>query len=125
MQSHGKVIFEWQDDLLIVKPIGPFYEEGAIDVIETLKSSILSKKINAWSQLEIWEEDTLGSPFVMTSVKDFFIWCTEQGCRATAVIVKNSVQSELIERHYIGEIAVFRNESKAIEWLTKNSDTQR
>jgi hypothetical protein len=53
MQSHGKVIFEWQDDLLIVKPIGPFNEEGAIDVIETLKSSNISKKINAWSQLEI------------------------------------------------------------------------
>jgi hypothetical protein len=59
----------------------------------------------------------------MTSVKDFLIWCTEKGCRATAFVVKNSVQSEIIERHFIGEIAVFRNESKAIEWLTKNSDT--
>jgi hypothetical protein len=123
MQSHGELILEWKKDLLIVYPKGPFNEEGALDAIQSLKNAVLFRNIDNWARLEVWEEDTLGSPKVMNDVKELYLWCSEHGCLATAVVVKNSVQSSLVEKHFSGNIGLFNNEKEAIDWLTKYSDT--
>ena len=118
MQSHGELTLEWKDDVLMAYARGPFNDEGVEEVLDKIKNAILIKNSKSWSRLEVWDEDTLGSPAVMNSVKEYYRWCTEHGCMVTAVAVKNSLQRSYVES-FSGNIAVFSSKSEAIDWLTK------
>jgi hypothetical protein len=121
MQSHGEIILNWQGNVLIINPQGPFNEEGAVKAINTVKNSIHIKNRTSWSRLEVWGEDTLGSPTVMNSVKEFYLWCTAHGCKATAVVIKNDFQRNIIETYCSGNVGIFNNKDEATAWLTKNN----
>jgi len=123
MQSHGELTLEWKDDVLMIYPQGPFNEEGVVEVIDTIKNAVLIRNNQNWSRLEVWEENTLGSPAVMNSVKEYYRWCTEHGCIAAAIVVKNSVQRSYIEKYFSGNIAVFNSKKEAIDWLMEYSNT--
>ncbi len=58
----------------------------------------------------------------MNSVREYYRWCTEHGCMAAAVAVKNNIQRSYLES-FSGNIAVFCSKSEAIDWLTKYNKT--
>ena len=120
MQSHGNISIEWKQQLLIINAYGPFNEEGVLEIIDNLKQAILTKNIKSWIRLELWDLNTLGSPVVMNHVKEHFLWCEEQGCRATAVVVNNSLQRNLIEKDFLTNIGIFNSENEANAWLAVN-----
>jgi hypothetical protein len=51
-------------------------------------------------KLEVLDENTLGSLSVMKSAAEYNIWCAQNGCMATAIIVSNSVQQNIIEKKF-------------------------
>ena len=123
MQPHGELILEWKADLLIVHPKGPFNEEGVVDAIDSLKSAVKTYNSGKWFRLEVWEEDTLGSPTVMNDVKKLYFWCAKHGCLATAVVVRNSLQRDIIDKNFLGNIGVFKSKNEAMDWLSEQNDT--
>ncbi|MCW8833134.1 MAG: hypothetical protein OQK09_16900 [Colwellia sp.] len=122
MQSHGKLTLEWEGNVLVVTPQGPFNEEGAIEGITTLKETVLTTKVEKWTRLELWEENTLGSPTVIDYVRESYLWCVEHGCSATAIVVKNNFQHSLIEKYFTNNIGVFQNKRDAMDWLVNNDN---
>jgi hypothetical protein len=49
------------------------------------------------------------------------IWCAQNGCIATAIIVSNSVQQNIIEKIF-GNIKILNCKGKAFVWLRDNYD---
>ncbi|MCL6416248.1 hypothetical protein MIB92_11345 [Aestuariirhabdus sp. Z084] len=119
MRSHGKLALEWQGELLIVRPQGPFNEEGVAKARRHLIQSIKNSQHNYWLRLEIWDEESLGSPRVMAQVNELFQWCQDHGCQSTAVVVCNRIQAGIIESQFIDDIAVFDDTEHALDWLEK------
>lgn len=124
MNRHGQMSFSWSDDLLIVKPKGPFNEEGREYVNNRVKDVILNKGLKRWRRLEILDEETMGSPSVLGMVKDLYTWYEDNGCYATAVVVKNSLQIYVIEEMFQSRtVKIFSNISEAEKWIvSKNVD---
>lgn len=120
MQSHGEITIAWAEQLLVMYAYGPFNDEGAIDAIDSLKQSILIKNLESWCKLEIWDQDSFGSPFVMNHAKEYYLWCEERGCRATAVVVSTSLQRNILELDFLTNVKVFNSENKARAWLVEN-----
>jgi hypothetical protein len=121
MNSHGRITKKWEGNIFIINSEGPFNDEGVIEVIDEIKKSVISKRVSNWLRIEIWDDNTLGSPSVMKRAEDYNIWCSENGCQATAIVVSNSVQRHIIERTFLGNIKIFNSRNKAISWLNKSS----
>ncbi|MFT6900323.1 MAG: hypothetical protein ACJAXS_000485 [Colwellia sp.] len=117
MQSHGSISKKWKANVLIINSEGPFNDEGIIQVIDEIKKSVISKKLRNWLRIEIWDDNTLGSPSVMKCAEDYNVWCSKNGCKATAIVVSNSVQKNLIERTSLGNIKIFNSTNKATDWI--------
>jgi hypothetical protein len=121
MDMHGEVFFEWDGDLIKINSIGPFNVEGLSYSISMVKNSILSKNIKNWRRLEIWDDETLGSPECFVLAKDKAKWFIANGCYASAIVFSNSVQSSLLESAATGNIRFFEDESTAKKWLDEQS----
>ncbi|MEX1668173.1 hypothetical protein AB4876_04570 [Zhongshania guokunii] len=122
MQSHGEISLEWDGQLFTMYAYGPFNEEGVREVIASLKRAVLSENIESWVRLEVWDMDTLGSPLVFDYVKAYYLWCEEHGCRATAVVVNNIIQRNIIEKDFLTNIRIFKSKREAIDWLKDSGE---
>ena len=98
MNAHGEVSLEWDEDLLIIHTRGPFNEIGAQSSVLDIQSSIRNKNKTLWCKLEVWDDETLGSPSVVALIKEASTWYKDNGCFASAVVISNSIQSQLIQK---------------------------
>ena len=89
--------------------------------IDIIYSVITRLEINRL-QTEIEKIDP-NAFIVMNSVKEYYRWCTEHGCIAAAIVVKNSVQRSYIEKYFSGNFAVFNSKKEAIDWLMEYNNT--
>lgn len=117
MNAHGEVFLEWDEDLLIVHARGPFNEIGAESSILAIQSSIRNENRKLWCRLEVWDQETLGSPAVVALIKDAAVWYKENGCFASAVVISNSIQNQLIQKVTNEQTKTFYDKSEAIQWL--------
>jgi hypothetical protein len=86
-----------------------------------VKNSILSKNIKNWRRLEIWDDETLGSPECFDLAKEKAKWFIANGCYASAVVVSNSAQRSLLESVATGNLHFFEDEETAKKWLDEQS----
>lgn len=56
----------------------------------------------------------MGPPEAVGRAVDMFNWCEQNGCRATAAVVKNALQKGLLERRFTTVVKVFNNKQKAL-----------
>lgn len=119
MEGHGRVTLIWEEDLLIVNPLGPLNEEGVVETINELKQTVVSAGLKSWVRLELWEKDTMGSPQVMENACHMFEWCEQHGCNAAAIVVDNFFQASLLKENFSGNFDVFNNTQEALSWLDK------
>ena len=121
MVIHGDVSFLWNGDLIEITSTGPFNEFGLSHSISEIKSAILNKKIKSWRRMEIWDDETLGSPeCVMLSIEKAK-WFIAHGCYASAIVVSNSLQKALIEKVATGNVHFFDEVATARKWLDEQS----
>jgi len=125
MKKHGKTTFFWEKDLFIVELQGPFNEEGQEYSTTHLKHSVLNQKLKHWRRLEVLCDETMGSPAVLSMVKELYSWYEENGCYVLAVVIKNSLQKDVLERVFKSNIVkIFLDRPQAIEWLeAQKTDT--
>lgn len=119
MNLHGTVSFVWDDDLIIISAKGPFNEEGLQESIAKIQSAILVKGIGLWRRMEIFDDETLGSPSCIKLSKAADQWFFEHGCYATAIVVSNRVQRALLEQANARNLGIFDDIESAKEWLGK------
>jgi len=118
MNAHGDISLSWEGDLLIIEVFGPFNEIGLKNIIARIRESILTKGIDAWRKLEIWDEETLGSPDIVSMGEIVAKWYKDNGCYASAVVVCNSLQEQLVNNITSNNTKSFRNKNTAMKWLT-------
>ncbi len=121
MNMHGEVSFVWNGDLIEITSTGPFNEAGLNHSISTVKNSILNKNIKSWRRMEVWDDETLGSPECITLSKEKAKWFIAQGCYATAIVVSNSIQRNLLENAATSNIRFFDDAATAKKWLDEQS----
>lgn len=117
MDAHGEVALLWQDDLLTVTAKGPFNELGMQRTVATIREAVLSKDLDSWRKIEIWDNETLGSPKVISLAEKASQWYKENGCIASAVVVSNCIQSQIIKNISNNTSMTFQNEEAAVNWL--------
>ncbi|MDG1750536.1 MAG: hypothetical protein P8I03_02565 [Thalassotalea sp.] len=117
MDAHGEIVLLWQGDLLTVNAKGPFNELGMQNTVETIRDSVLSKNLEAWRKIEIWDEQTLGSPHVISLAESASQWYKDNGCIASAVVVSNCIQNQIIKNISNNTSMTFQNEAAAVNWL--------
>lgn len=117
MDAHGEIALFWQNDLLTVNAKGPFNELGMQKTVATIQESILNKNLTSWRKIEIWDNETLGSPEVISLAEDASQWYKENGCIASAVVVSNCIQHQIIKKISNHTSMAFQNEKNAINWL--------
>lgn len=122
MKNHGDVIINWQEEVLIIKPIGPFNEEGQKWANTIAKKSVLTKSLKQWSRIEVWADETMGSPDSLRLVCELYNWFNEHGCSFTAVVISNSLQRQVIETYFSKyQIEVFTEFFEALRWIGNQS----
>ena len=121
MKPHGNITLYWNDDLLVVKTFGPFNEIGLKIIISEIRDSILNKGLKSWRKLEIWDEETLGSPEVIAKGQSVAKWYKDNGCYASAIVICNCLQEKLAGEITTNNTRPIRNEKEAMKWLNKQS----
>lgn len=119
MISHGEVTFSWDDDLLEIGAKGPFNESGLKICITSIQKSILNKSIKSWRRIEVWDDETLGSPVVVSLAKEASHWYKNQGCFAVAIVISNDLQSYILEHMIKSGSAIFHDVATAKSWLNE------
>ena len=117
MNQHGEFELSWIEDLLIIKMAGPFNDEGVLDCSEEVKALIQRKNLPSWRRLEILDDNTLASLSALEHTRELYAWYNEHGCRATAIVVSNSVQVGVIKEFIKCNDPIFYKLSEAIDWI--------
>jgi hypothetical protein len=117
MDAHGEIALLWEGDLLTVNAKGPFNELGMQNTVAAIRESVLNKNLKAWRKIEFWDEQTLGSPKVIYLAEKASKWYKENGCVASAVVVSNCIQNQIIKNISNNTSMTFQNEDAAVNWL--------
>jgi hypothetical protein len=123
MNSHGYLEFTWKSNILYVEAFGPFNEEGAIDASQEYLEKTKNNGSSNYSIIEIWDENSLGSPIVMEKIANMWRTVTENNCTSIAIVVSNSVQRSLCEKLLPVIGRVFTKMDDAEIWTLENTDT--
>ena len=121
MNAHGDFTLFWDGDLLVVKTFGPFNELGLKIIISKIRESILNMGLESWRKMEIWDEETLGSPDVVATSQEVAKWYKDNGCIASAIIVCNSLQEQLVDKITTNNTKSFRDQETAMNWLNQQN----
>lgn len=120
MNRHGYLKFTWKDSILHVEAFGPFNEEGVKDASQEYFKKIESKGSSKYSIIEIWDEESLGSPIVMDKIASMWSSLTESNCISIAIVISNSVQRLLCEKLLPDHGRVFTKIDDAEMWTHEN-----
>ncbi|NMP32003.1 hypothetical protein HII17_10530 [Thalassotalea sp. M1531] len=119
MNVHGELTFEWLNNVLYVRTFGPFNEEGIVKAANAY-SNCLSQHAKAhYAIIEIWDNDSLGSPEVMAMVADFWTNHLQDNCTAIAIVVSNSLQLALCQKLLPPSGSSFGNVADAELWVNR------
>ena len=122
MDRHGNMKLSWHKEILIGEVEGAFNEESLEYWFPKIKHLVENRKIDSWYRLEIWDEEVLGSPETIELAKAIYEWYEENGCVATAVVVCNRIQEQIIKAMFQSQAKIFRSKDEAIQWLGNRLD---
>ena len=122
MHRHGNMKLSWYKQILIGEIEGAFNEESLEYWFPKVKHLIHNRKTDSWYRLEIWDDEVLGSPETIEYAKAMYEWYEENGCVATAVVVCNRIQEQIITAMLQSQAKLFRDKEEAIEWLESKLD---
>lgn len=124
MNRHGHMNISWKKDILIGEVQGPFNEVGLKYWFSELQSVVENRACKTWKRLEVWDEEVLGSPETLEIGHSLYDWYEENGCIATAVVVSNSIQEQIITGIFKSKAKIFRDKEDALNWLENISREQ-
>ena len=86
-------------------------------------NTINDKKSHSFSIIEVWDDESFGSPEDMSEVANFWNTLSKIGCTSLALVFSNSVQQILFE-HRLPDIAkVFSDREDALLWVNRNKSS--
>lgn len=119
LNKHGHIAFAWEKALLTLDVEGPFNEEGLNHYNFLIRQAILNRnKIHHhWQRLEIWDDEVMGSPGVITKCREMHDWYEKVGCILAAIVVSNNMQAQLLKTTVKSNAEIFSNVAEARKWL--------
>ncbi len=124
-EGHGDISLRWNNDLLIIEAHGPFNEIGVQNCLSKIQKSIESKNLKIWRKLDLWDDDSFGSPAVMSFVKTAGQWYMDNGCYASAIVICNSVQESIFKNANQEGPQFFYDKETALKWLNEKHITSK
>ncbi len=120
-EGHGYISLQWDNDLLIIEAHGPFNEIGVENCLSKIQKSIESRNLKFWRKLDFWDNDTFGSPVVMSLIKAAAPWYMNNGCYASAIVISNSVQESIFKNTNQDGPQFFYDKETALKWLNEKN----
>ncbi|MDN4503582.1 hypothetical protein QX776_14305 [Alteromonadaceae bacterium BrNp21-10] len=113
----GKVIFNWNDDILYVEAIGPFNAAQIHEAVVNYQIVISHSPVRQFKVIECWDDEALGPPDGLEEVGQNWCVLLTRGCIAIAIVVNNELQKMVAEKFLPAIGKVFRDKSEALLWL--------
>jgi hypothetical protein len=123
MNIHGYLKFEWIDNTLYVHAFGPFNEEGAVKASVEYLASLEANGRSSYSIIEVWDEESLGSPEVMSKISEMWTFFLKNNCSSIAIVISNSLQRSLCEKLLPNNGKIFQNLEDAENWVDNVAGT--
>jgi hypothetical protein len=121
MEPHGELSFNCEmyqgHQLLVVRAIGPFNEEGRGKAGEDYMQALANTPDNNFSIIEIWDDNALGSEEVMRQIGEFWANLLPANCIKIAIVPSNFIQVNIIQGFLPTKGQVFSNEGSARAWI--------
>jgi hypothetical protein len=119
--EHGKFSISVDGDIITIKAVGAFNAEGAVKIIEQLKSVIESFCQKEFKLLFDYSETEGGTPDVYQKINECNIWLNSQNMVAKALVIDSSMKLAILESRTPARrsqnSAHFADKASAIKWL--------
>ena len=123
--EHGESFISVDGDIIIVRAVGAFNEEGIDKTIDNLKSVIASLGPKGFKLLFDYSKATGGTPDVFNKINECNIWLNGQNMIAKALVIESQIQLGILESRTPARRSQnaknFNNEENAINWLKLQS----
>ena len=120
-KEHGQSFISVDGDIIIVRAVGAFNEEGIVNTIGKLKSVIESFGPKGFKLLFDYSEAEGGTPDVYDKINECNIWLNGQNMIAKALVIDSPTKLEILESRTPARRSQnfknFNDKKKAISWL--------
>jgi len=99
MIAHGYATISWKEDILYIYAYGPFNEEGVSIAVDEYLSVVEKRHLKPFDTIEIWDEETLGSPETISKAKVLWGKLIELNCTSISIVVSNNLQSAICKKY--------------------------
>lgn len=119
--EHGQYTISVDEDIITVKAVGAFNQEGIVTVIEELKLVIERLSSDNFKLLFDYTETEGGTPEVFDKINECNIWLNSQNLVAKALVINSPTNLAILESRTPARNAQnaknFDNKTNAINWL--------
>lgn len=125
MNQHGEIFFSWINNIFTLEIKGGINNEALYHYFPLIQEAVSKRANKNWKRLEIWDDETLGSPETGNLVKSIWEWYDQNGCALAVVVASNSVQEYAIHKMVSKQAKIFFDMAKAHKCLeTETSEIQ-
>ena len=123
--EHGQSFIFVDGDIIIVRAVGAFNDEGIVKTIDKLKSVIKSFGPKGFKLLFDYSEAEGGTPDVFDKINECNIWLNGQNMIAKALVINSPTQLGILESRTPARRSQnaknFNDKENAINWLKLQS----
>lgn len=125
MDSHGKLTFNWQGNVLFVNAFGPFNDEGAEIFTKQYIETVSSRTKEKVALVELWDEHSFGGPKIMEKLTTLWLELSHLNCDALLIVVSNSMLQDIAKKCFPPTeenfcCQTFNDLDTAKDWLINN-----
>jgi len=119
--EHGKCFISVDGNIISVKALGAFNEEGIVKTIEELKSVIERFGHQEFKLLFDYTQTEGGTPEVFEKINECNVWLNTQNMVAKALVINSSTNLAILESRTparsLQNTEIFGDKVSAINWL--------
>jgi len=124
MKNHGSYSITAEDQIVTIKAYDDWNIETVISCCNTFKEEAKKLIHSSWSCIVDLSEWGLGPPEMLDEIKKLNIWSEENNQSYEAVIIKDSLQQQLLENtHSVfnnTQSQFFDNHDEAFHWISSS-----
>lgn len=122
---HGNCLVSVNNDIICIKPVGSFNEEGIIQAVQNIHTAIDTFSYRGFKLLIDYSEIEGATPKAFVQINDFNLWLNYQNLIAKAVVTNLSMTLPILESRVPARKQqndkVFETKPAAIDWLKTQS----
>lgn len=123
---HGDYNFEFVDNILIIRVVGSWNEEAAIQFSDALKEIVVRLDDKPWGNILNMTEWDLSIPEIWNVLGETAIWLMDHNHKFEAVVATHAIEKHLMNQRFEStpnlKKAFFRDEVEALKWCREQQN---